>query len=188
MGLNTSRQIGVFIAVLLGIAMLASAPSYAAIVQVELDTMGNGDGIIGFSGNTITVDKDFTALGEIFLGFEVDNYDTITIIEDIDNETGFNWIDFHYEIVSGAAEFGSVINIAPFTIVDFSPDNTIAWLSGGVVLAGNGFNPTLGVNIIGFSEIILIKEFPSVPIPAALWLFGSGLIVLIGAARRRKMV
>ena len=64
-----------------------------------------------------------------------------------------------------------------------------------------GFNQNAGhVDIFGIGEIasLLIEpslnqalifdnlNFSPVPIPAAVWLFGSGLIGLIGAARRRK--
>ncbi len=35
-------------------------------------------------------------------------------------------------------------------------------------------------------EFAILKEVPSIPIPAAMWLFGSGLIGLVGVARRRK--
>jgi hypothetical protein len=33
-----------------------------------------------------------------------------------------------------------------------------------------------------------MTEMPEIPIPAAVWLFGSGLLGLIGIARRRKAV
>jgi len=32
-----------------------------------------------------------------------------------------------------------------------------------------------------------VAEIPEVPVPAALWLFGSGLLGLVGVSRRKKM-
>jgi hypothetical protein len=37
-----------------------------------------------------------------------------------------------------------------------------------------------------FDEIVFYADFSPVPVPAAVWLFGSGLLGLIGVARRKK--
>lgn len=59
------------------------------------------------------------------------------------------------------------------------------------VNAGNGWLPTAGMsgNIItgGFDGVVIGQwQVEPVPVPAAVWLFGSGLIGLIGIARRKK--
>jgi uncharacterized membrane protein len=50
----------------------------------------------------------------------------------------------------------------------------------GRTIVGNGINP------LGFQEAWLVQLPTAVPVPAAVWLFGSGLLGLIGLARRNK--
>ena len=67
-------------------------------------------------------------------------------------------------------------------------DGAGGW-TGTIVSAGNinGDNWT-GFNNVQFSEVftISITAANAVPVPAAAWLFGSGLLGLVGVARRRK--
>ena len=51
---------------------------------------------------------------------------------------------------------------------------------------GDGIN---GINLYINSELVFIGdvELHSVPVPAAVWLFGSGLIGLAGFAKRKKV-
>ena len=37
-----------------------------------------------------------------------------------------------------------------------------------------------------YDDMLVRAEFSPVPVPAAVWLFGSGLLGLIGAARRKE--
>jgi hypothetical protein len=55
-----------------------------------------------------------------------------------------------------------------------------------LVLAYN--DNILGTGDIDFDDMMVRAKFTStvVPVPAAAWLFGSGLLGLIGMARRRK--
>jgi hypothetical protein len=53
-------------------------------------------------------------------------------------------------------------------------------------LGGNwGFSPLGSISNIGANNLYLIQ---AVPVPAAVWLFGSGLLGLVGIARRKKVV
>ena len=70
-------------------------------------------------------------------------------------------------------------NLTWIGVFDFTGYNT----SDFVVQAGyNEYDPVL---IGGANNIIAGTEVSAVPVPAAAWLFGSGLIGLIGVARRK---
>ena len=193
MSLNPFRpMMAVFIAVFLGVGMLTSAPSYGAIVAFEFDV--NDNEIIDFdtdlqtSIELVKVFNDPTPLSPLEFSFKVDSTDSITIEEVIVNRTGITWFDFHFEIIFGDAEFASAVGFdPPFGNADTSSPKAV-WLSGGTVPDNAAFSITLVVDVLSTADFIVIEQLPTVPIPAALWLFGSGLLVLVGAARRRKMV
>ena len=86
---------------------------------------------------------------------------------------------------------------------DFNVNNTSVWTILGTTIADNfsimatsNSNPTPVFGIFSVSPISLDGFTPTpsnwvtgpspVPVPAAVWLFGSGLIGLIGIARRKK--
>jgi hypothetical protein len=61
-------------------------------------------------------------------------------------------------------------------------------VSGGVTLqlkAGNGGDPNSLAQIY-FDNASMTIDVAAVPVPAAVWLFGSGLVGLVGVARRKK--
>ncbi len=57
-----------------------------------------------------------------------------------------------------------------------------------------GLDPKVSYDFMGIlqtpiwstREFAILKEVPSIPIPPAMWLFGSGLLGLVGIARRKK--
>jgi len=64
-------------------------------------------------------------------------------------------------------------------------------LSGAGVLVGHGFDATEATwtfsaeSDTSYSMTVTAAGIPAIPVPAAIWLFGSGLIGLIGVARRK---
>jgi len=79
------------------------------------------------------------------------------------------------------------------------PDNTGAYRVGLGRIDGNGnfvdfynWGSASDVDYHGISDpnlpinALLYREVSAVPVPAAVWLFGSGLIGLVGMARRKK--
>ena len=68
-----------------------------------------------------------------------------------------------------------------------APDPSLIWQLVSTDANGDGFN---GISFVdgpfnGFSPNF---NFGQVPVPAAVWLFGSGLIGLIGLAKRKQSV
>ena len=67
-------------------------------------------------------------------------------------------------------------------ILGLSTDSGVSWVADSLVtpLGANAFTVTFGTG----ANVIEV-DVQVVPVPAAVWLFGSGLIGLVGVARRR---
>jgi len=81
---------------------------------------------------------------------------------------------------------GWQLDLATMAITDQTA--SLLTLEGTGLLSGNGFdatdvNWTFSANDIGSSYSMTIT---AVPVPAAVWLFGSGLLGLVGVARRKN--
>ena len=105
--------------------------------------------------------------------------------------TGNGWNDIAINYTFNASDF-YVINWQPTSIsnwawtLDFYNDSSLPAVVGPVTLidgiSGNDTSMNFG-NILHPNIRVNVN---TVPIPAAVWLFGSGLIGLIGIARRKK--
>jgi len=88
-------------------------------------------------------------------------------------------------------------NLVDFVLLGTAVDNGVTAFD----LASIGFsNPVRAVKIVGLDDrggspgfdVVNVKVLldsigpPAVPVPASVWLFGSGLLGLIGTARRKK--
>ena len=103
----------------------------------------------------------------------------------------------------------SAVNIAPDGFGDFTatstapPNNSITlttdpWYvlavsdDGGTTWMGDSFAACDSVSqscTVSFADgTILSVDAAVVPVPAAVWLFGSGLLCMVGIARRKKVV
>ena len=125
-----------------------------------------------------------------------------------DTAAGDTWVfDFDYALnpagpPSGATEVGAFIRVfdPAFNLLNtggaFDTGGATAdWQSGQITVT---MNPDWveGVVQIGFNNLVGYYDgsgmfydnvnFSVVPVPAAVWLFGSGLLGLVGVARRRK--
>jgi len=62
-------------------------------------------------------------------------------------------------------------------------------VSGGITLqlkAGCGAVASCGADVF-FDNVSISADVSAIPVPAAVWLFGSGLVGLVGVARRKKV-
>ena len=84
----------------------------------------------------------------------------------------------------GSGEY--VIGLIPLG-VNTELDSALGGLQSHIYDAGRivRFSPGLATGLLGYGDFIF-SGAQVVPVPAAVWLFGSGLIGLIGTARRKK--
>jgi len=138
------------------------------------------------NGGTSTISQSWTA--DDFVSYRMEGF------------SGW-WIESDF-ISSGSGSFstddqGNVITAGSWISGTSTATITTSW--SGVVNGrwwNNGFNPVVCsttdcVNATNVEENIIgsswtASEVSAVPVPAAVWLFGSGLIGLIGVARRKN--
>ena len=110
--------------------------------------------------------------------FNFDGYDSITI-----NVSAGDVLDFSFRSATASA----------LTPVDNASGNNLEGLGimsdGGMSELMLGYNDNITRTGPGmdadYDDMLVRAEFSAVPVPAAVWLFGSGLLGLIGAARRK---
>ena len=201
------------LATVMAVALIASFPARAAFVfsggttellPVTMNDFNTQLQGLGFNEMTteaqLSVDMDgsvtfyyIAAEAAYINSFNYGSSSTIT-----ENNDSFNWDGWD----------SLAINVAAGDILDFSfTSAAVSALTpvdnaGGANLEGLGimtgestlelvlaYNDNLrGTGDSDYDDMLVRAEFSSaaVPVPAAVWLFGSGLLGLIGMARRRK--
>ena len=119
---------------------------------------------------------------------------SITITENNDSFKWGGWFSFTIDVDAGDIldfSFNSATAHA-LTPVDNASGTSLEGL--GIMTDGNmselvlAYNDNaLGTGDGDFDDMLVRAEFSAVPVPAAVWLFGSGLLGLMGIARRRKL-
>ena len=178
--MKKSRLLGAVCAVAF---LFAFTSSKAALIVSPADprVVDNGSDPVGLTN----IEVHFTDLGPIWIDFlnftQQDNFN-ITVY----NETGIAWTDFHFEFVG--AQIFQPLGVMPFSSnlvgADISIDYDAAWLFFGPS-ESLGFTASGVINTPNPNYSLHIAP-SAVPIPAAVWLFGSGLLGLVGIARRKK--
>jgi hypothetical protein len=192
--MKKSRLLGVVCASLF--AFCLSTSTHAAFL-VSVLSGDNGVSIGSASGlGLIEVHVDFVNLDPVWLVFDSRGSPSEQMTFRFNNLTGLDWTDFHIEFASNDPSAPVSFNvpvIAPDTNPNYILDvgfneNTAlpdaAWIffntPEGLGLSVNAFTDA------GVAQFSLQFQPTVVPVPAAVWLFASGLLGLIGIARRKK--
>ena len=148
----------------------------------------NGNSVINYlpmPGATL-FDVEFNNQQTVSITFD-NAAETGTVSVDIYNSTGTGWSGFEFQLIG--AVFDSPLGIEPQTTtlstytmlptadyisIGFDGPETDALLNGTATFANEPY-----------TSYTLLLTPTAVPVPAAVWLFGSGLIGLIGMARRK---
>lgn len=163
---------------ILGILILGLASASANAASVYWQPT---DGDVNYSYTTVA--------GYSLAMFDVDDFDSLQASPLVLNTgTGIDTID----IVINGANYDAISSVTGNSTTLFNDNQFVIALTDGL----NWFEPTSWYEIapgsnaydISFSNgsVLSIDAVPTVvPVPAAVWLFGSGLLGLIGIARRK---
>lgn len=190
------RQTGKWIAVMT-VALMAVGQAQAILVNAV--GIPNGNGLINSDAGPlvdlnpgptdISLSKDYTSTGEMFLDIAASGPTTFTIQEDIVNNTGIDWTDFHWELgfEGDIVMFTGIGNTGPFGNVMVMDD--AIWIDGGVLPSGGVLVTDLTIETNN-SAAIQITQFPTfertvVPEPVSAVMGMMGLAVLGYATKRR---
>jgi len=136
---------------------------YCHVENTDLDC-NNKSSTLPLMANAVF---DFSSIYETFLA-------STSITSFLDTSSFSN--DIRFTETNGIENFSSISDYYEFTFQNL-PGN------GSFVLRGRDENQTLAPSYIQFTDVSFVS---TVPIPSAVWLFGSGLISLVGFARRKK--
>jgi len=90
--------------------------------------------------------------------------------------------------LNSVTPYADTLTYSPFAYPDFTPQGP-APMAATTATPGLLSGPFVGIKVlldIGSGNSMTVTSISSVPIPAAIWLFGSGLVGLIWVARRKK--
>jgi hypothetical protein len=167
--------------ILYGLA-LVGAVSMLSVARVEAATVfAPTDGDVNFLlgdllGAQLAIfdDEDQSYLGSS-LGVDIGDVVGIAGPNGIGDHTATNTTTNGTLTLTGSSNF----------ILGLSTEGGTSWLPDATVvsLGANAYSVTFGTgaNVIEVD----VQIVPAIPVPAAVWLFGSGLIGLVGVARRK---
>jgi hypothetical protein len=187
-----------------GMLFLLSA-STAQAANVELD---GSDNVIRVTNLELNFDNDaldgfynvefITGTGSFIFGTEPANF-PFPLAEDMLAATiQLNDALSGAPVVpTGAGTVGAERYLVPAIEYDFPfpPDFPTVWaaatgqyfdIAGGTWEQCQGDDCLAGITVLPPDGVATFATFSAVPVPAAVWLFGSGLLGLIGIARRKK--
>ncbi len=176
-----------------------------------IDTLEPNNVVPGVPGgpsvNILDVSKTFNTLDPIDIVFTVINSGGITSYlfdEDVTNNTGFDWTDYHFVIGVGVGA-----NFVPGVgggLVQFDPSNpagntafatgfqgaiTVDWFPPGG--HANGATELYDVQLLIFDTAdpsgtyqFTLRQYPTIPEPSSVIILGVGIVGVLGYAARRR--
>ena len=204
----TSRKLRRFTAVCAGaVTLIASLSANAAFVIT-----GGASEPLPITNNDFNTQLDGLVTTGAQLSVDEDGFVTFYYIAAESGYTnsfnsGSNTITEHNESFDWDGWSSFTISVAANEILDFSftsatahaltpVDNANSTSLEGLGIMTDGdmselvlaYNDNaLGTGDADFDDMLVRAEFSAVPVPAAVWLFGSGLLGVMGIARRRKL-
>jgi hypothetical protein len=179
MGMSLKQRLAMLV---LPVAILVSSSAFAAVILPALDIQDFGSDT-GVELSTSNFNIDATVFKIITDGADIDIADeAFTLTSTGVFDSGFGSFSGSF-IVGGGLLEGSVDNLTVLSLggVDASFGGDLTYTGGSLMggLAGGRIEGVLSGNDV------VAKLGVVVPVPAAVWLFGSGLIGLAGIARRK---
>ena len=117
--------------------------------------------------------------------FKFEGYDSVTI-----NVSAGDLLDFSFQSDSAAAlspvDNAANTNLGGLGIMTGDGVSELDGMSDLVLAYNDNITLTAPLGDADYDDMLVRAEFSPVPVPAAVWLFGSGLLGLIGAARRKE--
>lgn len=167
---------------IIGVMLITGSASTQAmtvwVVESGQDPFANAQSTLVLSAGATTLDLYYDVEGDTSYGydFKLDIVGGGSIANvgggdsDLGNATSTGWRQFG----------GDVFGVTGSSVLGFSFDFTAA--AGASLLVDGTYTDS------GFSDAAILPSTLAtvVPVPAAVWLFGSGLTGLIGVARRKK--
>jgi hypothetical protein len=163
------------------IVSLSASSGYASILEVEVGPNqfqgfpspgGDGDGFIAGGGFSLTIEKFFTAFGEIPVILNTqrdmrDGTDTYSVTERIVNNSGLDWTDFHLNVEPIDANMDLVVNFLNPVVntsnpIVFQQMPGMLWLFG-LIPDGTDISISFQLQVTsgGGFDLFGIHEFPT---------------------------
>jgi len=181
------------------LAMFSPGASAVSAPALDISSVVGGTGVSN-SGGTLTIDA--TAFSIFLEGTPLPTPIDIPDVNFSLTATYSSSAGNRHTFVNGSLTAGTYMSASFDSMTLFSLgsgnggvilETTLNYTGGTLIsgstgaIAGSFFNATSDNFSVDFTaDSVIAKAGPVVPVPAAVWLFGSGLLGLVGVARRKK--